>query len=397
MGPDYQQELIGRIIDRVRSVAGASPGPVLLHQPLFEGNESRYVQECIETGWVSSAGNFVTQFERQLCELAGSRHAIAVVNGTAALHIALMLAGVESGDEVLMPSLTFVATANAVAYCAAIPHFCDVSSKTLGIDPGKLDEYLQTIGEVRGDDCRNRQTGRKIAAIVPMHTFGHPVEMNELMEVAKRWRIPIVEDAAESLGSYYGGKHTGVFGRLGILSFNGNKIVTTGGGGAILTDDDELAAKARHITTTAKIPHPWEYVHDVTGYNYRMPNLNATLGCAQLERLPDFLDRKRRLAQRYMDAFADMQDVKVFVEPPGCRSNYWLNTLILSEADIRLRDRLLFELNEAKLQSRPAWRPMHQLSMYKDCPRMDLSQTEDLAMRIVNVPSSAGLVERGQS
>lgn len=381
---------IQQIVSRVRSVVG--PGAALLHQPLFAGNESRYVQQCIETGWVSSAGSFVTQFEEHLCRFTGAAHAIAVVNGTAALHIALMLAGVDRDSEVLMPSLTFVATANAAAYCGAVPHFCDVSINTLGIDAGRLDDHLGLMCELRPGGCINHRTGRRISAIVPMHTFGHPVNLNKLLEVAAKWRIPVVEDAAESLGSYYHQRHTGTFGLLGILSFNGNKTVTTGAGGAIITNDRALADRARHITTTAKVPHAWEYVHDVVGYNYRMPNLNAALGCAQLEKLPELLDRKRRLAHAYAEAFTGLEGLSLMREPPDCKSNYWLNALMLDRADFSLRDELLATLNAAGLQSRPIWRPMHQLPMYRNCPQMSLSTTEDLAARIVNIPSSPGLM-----
>ena len=383
---------IERIVRQVREVVGGQSAPVLLHQPLLGGNEGKYVQQCIDTGWVSSAGQFVNDFERKLCEVTGSKYAVAVINGTAALHVALMLAGVERDTEVLMPSLTFVATANAAAYCGAIPHLCEVSTTTLGIDPARLSDHLDAVAERRGERCFNRRTGRRIAAIVPMHTFGHPVEMNTLLDMARRWGIPVVEDAAESLGSFYHEQHTGTFGLLGVLSFNGNKIVSTGAGGAIVTDDEHLAQRARHLTTTAKVPHPYEYVHDEVGFNYRMPNLNAALGSAQLERLDEFVDRKRRLARRYREAFVNVEGVSVLTEPSGARSNYWLNALILNEPDMKLRDDLLAALNEAKLQSRPVWRPMHQLAMYRDCPRMDLSFTEDLAARIVNVPSSAGLI-----
>ncbi len=384
---------VPHVVSAVRRAIGAAAEPVLLHGPELRGNEWAYVKECIDTAWVSSAGAYVTRFERMLAEFTGAGHVVAVVNGTAALHVALLLAGVKREDEVLMPSLTFVATANAATYCAAVPHFCDVEMKTLGLDPVKLADHLERSAERRDGGCFNRATGRRIAAIVPMHTFGHPVDMEPLAMVSEQWRIPIVEDAAESLGSYYGGKHTGTFGKLGILSFNGNKIVTTGAGGAIVTDDEALATRARHITTTAKTPHAWEYVHDVAGFNYRMPNLNAALGCAQLEQLPGFLQRKRRLTERYVEALQGVPGVKVVTEPAGCRSNYWLNALLLERSDIAARDDLLKALNEAGLQSRPIWRPMHRLPMYQQCPRMDLGTTEDLAGRIVNVPSSASLAE----
>ncbi len=351
-----------------------------------------YVKRCIDTGWVSSAGTYVTEFERKLEAFTGARHAIAVMNGTAALHVALLLAGVERGDEVLMPSLTFVATANASSFCGAIPHFCDVSLRTLGLDPLALSAHLDRTAELRPAGCFNHHSGRRIAAIVPMHTFGHCVEMNEVLQLADKWQIPVVEDAAESLGSYYGGIHTGTIGKLGVLSFNGNKTITTGGGGAILTNDDSLARRAKHITTTAKVNHPWEYSHDEVGFNYRMPNINAALGCAQLEQLGSFIERKRTLAGRYFECFEGVNGIAVFREPAGTRSNYWLNTLMLSVPSIEARNQLLTALEDAKLQSRPIWRPMHQLPMYATCPRMELKTTEDLACRVVNVPSSASLV-----
>ena len=382
---------IDQIVARVRDVVG-KPGDVLLHVPLFAGNESQYVQQCIDTGWVSSAGAFVTQFEQKLCAFTGSRYAVACVNGTAALHMALMLAGVEPDTEVLMPSLTFVATANAVSYCGATPHFCDIESRTLGIDSYRLEEHLSQIVKVREGVPFNTHTGRRLAAIVPMHTFGHPVNMDALMEVATRWNIPIVEDAAESLGSFYHDRHTGTFGKLNVLSFNGNKTITTGAGGAILTDDAGLAARAKHLTTTAKESHAFEYVHDAIGYNYRLPNINAAMGVAQLENLPEIIRRKRRLALRYIEMMRDVPGVKVFTEPNDCRSNYWLNTLILAEGDMAIRNELLTALNSAGLQSRPIWRPMHQLAMFKSSPAMSLHVTENIASRTVNVPSSPGLI-----
>jgi perosamine synthetase len=385
-----EQLLIDRIVAAVQWVAGA--GGALLHAPTFAGNEWTYVKECIDTAWVSSAGAYVDRFERMLAEYTGAKHAVAVVNGTAALHVALRLAGVERGDEVLIPSLTFVATANAVTYCGATPHFCDVEAKTLGLDPAKLEAHLRQIAENRDGTVVNRKTGARISAIVPMHTFGHPVDLAGLLAVAGEWKIPVVEDAAESLGSFYRGRHTGTLGRLGVLSFNGNKIITTGGGGAILTDDAALAKRAKHITTTAKLPHAWEFIHDETGYNYRMPNINAALGCAQLEQLPGLLERKRRLAERYTSMLQGVAGIRVQREPQGCRSNYWLNTLVLEQRHRQLRDDLLRALNQAGLQCRPVWRPMHQLPMYQACQRMHLSVSEDLSARLINVPSSAGLL-----
>jgi perosamine synthetase len=394
---DHSAVDVPKLVAAVRAATQTPKGSILLHQPNFEGNEWTYVKQCIDTGWVSSAGSFVTDFERLLQKFTSAKHAVAAVNGTAALHIALMLCGVGPGTEVLMPSLTFIATANAASYCGATPHFCDVTPKTLGIDVDRLAEHLKELAEPRPEGCFNRKTGRRIAAIVPMHTFGHCMDLAPLCELAGQYAIPVVEDAAESLGSFYRGRHTGTFGRVGVLSFNGNKIVTTGAGGAILTDDAELAKHARHITTTAKVPHAWEYVHDEVGYNYRMPNLNAAMGCGQMERLEEMLRRKRELAGRYLRAFAGVAGVKVFTEPADSRSNYWLNTLILDKPDMGLRDAVLKALNDAGLQSRPIWRPMHQLTIYQNCPRMDLRVTEDLASRVVNVPSSAGLVAEGPS
>ncbi|MCE9545316.1 MAG: LegC family aminotransferase [Planctomycetia bacterium] len=384
-----------RIVAAVRDALGSPTEPLLLHGPVFAGNEWRYLKDCIDTSNVSSSGSYVTEFENRLAQYTGAAHVIATVNGTTALHLALMLAGTDRDTEVLLPSLTFVATANAVAHCGAIPHFCDVENRTMGMDAGKLADHLQSMAERRKDGCYNRRTGRRIAAIVPMHTFGHPVDLDPLLELSRRWNVPVVEDAAESLGSSYHGRHTGTFGKIGILSFNGNKVVTTGGGGAILTNDDELGQHAKHLATTAKVPHPWEFVHDETGYNYTMPSLNAALGCAQMEQLPGFLDHKRKLAQLYIKALSGLEaeGVTVFAEPPGCVSNYWLNALVLDSADEKVRDELLGALNDAHLQCRPIWRPMHMLSMYADCPRMDMAVTESLAARVINLPSSANLLD----
>jgi len=373
----------------LRGALADSTAPVALHQPEFAGNEWAYVKECIDTGWVSSVGAYVDRFERMLAEICGVRHAVAVVNGTAALHVALMLAGVRSGDEVLVPALTFVATANAVHYLGAVPHFVDACPDRLGLDPAALERWLEQVAEITPDGARNRLTGRRLAAVVPMHAFGHPVDMDGLAAVAARFGIAVVEDAAESLGSSYRGRPCGTLGRLAALSFNGNKIVTTGGGGAILTDDPVLAARAKHLTTTAKQPHRWEFVHDEIGFNYRLPNLNAALGCAQLERLPHMLARKRVLAERYVQAFAGMAGLRVVTEPMGDRSNYWLNAVVLDEENEDRRDHLLGAACDAGFQVRPAWRPMHLLPMYGDCPRAPLPVAEALGRRLINLPSSA--------
>lgn len=375
------------IMAALRSVLPHGDQKAALHEPRFNGNEWAYVNECLDTGWVSSVGKFVDRFETELAAFTGARQAIAVVNGTAALHICLKLAGVRRDDEVLIPTLTFVATANAVSYCEAIPHFVDSEISTLGMDAAKLDEYLSDIAEVREGQCLNKKTGRRIAAVVPMHTFGHPVNLDALLEVCDKFSIPLVEDAAESLGSFYRSKHTGTIGKISALSFNGNKIITTGGGGAILTNDETLGRLAKHITTTAKIPHAWQMSHDMIGYNYRMPNLNAALGCAQLEQLPHFLEKKRSLANRYEQAFRSLPGVSFVKEPPETKSNYWLNAILLDEACSEARDSILDMTNAAGLQTRPTWTLMHQLTMFESCPKMDLSVAEGIAGRLINIPS----------
>lgn len=360
---------------------------VPLHEPTFNEKEVEYVTDCIETGWVSSVGAYVTRFEEDLAKFVGVKRAVAVVNGTASLHIALKAVGVKAQDEVFMPSLTFIATANAVSYLQAVPHFVDVNEETLGVDPVKLEQYLVQIGEMRGGVLFNKQTNRRIKALVPMHTFGHPCMMDELVAICEKYHIVLVEDAAESLGSYYKGKHTGTFGKVSAMSFNGNKIMTTGGGGAILTDDEELANYMKHITTTAKVPHKWEFVHDEIGYNYRMPNINAALGCAQLEKLRIFIEQKRSLTNFYDELVATIDGVRLMKEPVHTSSNYWLQTIVLDET--YKRDEVLQLLNDEGIMSRPIWTPMHELGMYKGCPRMDLMVTEKLKRKVINIPSTA--------
>ncbi len=384
-----------KVVEVVRQLSGMSDAVLPLHEPEFAGNEWEYVKECLDTKWVSSAGRFVDRLEGELASFTKSEHAVAVVNGTAALHIALLLSDVKPGDEVIVPSLTFVATANAIAYCQALPHFVDVSTSNLGLDTVRLSEYLRDIGERRSDGATyNRITGNRIRAIVPMHTFGHPVDMEALLEIGERFNLVIIEDAAESLGSLYKGKATGTFGLFGIMSFNGNKIMTTGGGGAILTQNKELAMKAKHLTTTAKLPHQWAFNHDVVGYNYRMPNLNAALGCAQLEQVPDFLYRKRQLANLYSQNLRSVEGISFVEEPEYAASNYWLNAIILEKADIAVRDEVLRLTNEAGILTRPIWTPMHQLQMYRQCPRMDLSVTEQLQNQIINLPSGPSVIRK---
>lgn len=384
--------IVNSIVDALRQVIGARSVPVALHEPRFDGREWLYVKECLDTGWVSSVGKFVDRFENELAAYTGAKYAIAVVNGTAALHVALLIAGVRRDDEVLIPSLTFAATACAVVYCGAVPHFVDSREKDLGVDPDTLRTYLRETCYVRDGSCWNKITGRRIRALVPMHTFGHPAEIPMLLEIAREFALVVVEDAAESLGSFYQGQHTGTFGTCGILSFNGNKTITTGGGGAILTNDTALAKRAKHLTTTAKVPHRWEYAHDEIGYNYRLPNINAALGCAQLEQLDLFIRQKRQLHAAYQNRFVGMRDVRLISEPLNCRSNYWLNALLLEENVADSRDSILAATNDAGFMTRPAWKLLHQLPMYRHCPRAEMRGAESIERRLINIPSSAGLL-----
>ncbi len=375
----------------VDALAAVLNEPAVLHEPALAGREWDYVKDCLDTGWVSTAGKYVETFEAMLADITGAKHAIATVNGTAALHACFVLAGIKPGDEVIMPALTFVGTANAAAAMGAVPHFADADERTLGLDPVKLEKHLSDTAEITPDGCRNKITGRRIAAVVPVHTFGHPVDMDPLVALCETFNLTLIEDAAESLGSTYKGTHTGNFGRLSVLSFNGNKTVTTGGGGAILTNDDDLAAEARHLTTTAKLPHKWEYRHDRVGFNYRLPNINAAIGCAQLEQLPGFLESKRTLAKAYEAAFSDIDGVRFFTEPENANSNYWLNVLLLDRDVAQARDDVLGVTNDSGFMTRPAWTPMHDLPMYAESPKMDLPVAEDLARRLINIPSSPGL------
>ena len=377
------------ILNRLEKIAPASS---CLHEPTFNGNEWNYVKQCIDTNWVSSVGKFVDRFEAMLAEITGASYVTAIVNGTSALHLALQIAGVKKDDEVLMPAMTFVATANAVIYCNAIPHFVDISQQTLGIDSARMDLYLSENAEKREDGTTwNKNTNQRISACIPMHCFGHPVAMTPLNDVCKKWNITIIEDAAEALGSYYQQQHVGNIGKLSIISFNGNKITTTGGGGAILTNDQTLAQKAKHLSTTAKIAHPFEIAHDEIGFNYRMPNINAALGCAQLETLPNFLQQKRVLAKQYQTLFNDMSEVNIFNEPAESRSNYWLNTLILKDQYSALRNEIIELTNTHKIMTRPAWNLLPELTMYQHCPSMNLPIAKDLQQRIVCLPSTPGL------
>ena len=363
----------------------------LLHAPDLRGNEWKYVKDCIDTAWVSSVGKYVDQFEHALAAYTGARHAIALGNGTSALFVALHMAGVRNDDEVIVPALSFVATANAVAHCGAIPHFVDSAPDTLGMDPAALADHVRDIVEFRSGEAVNRRTGRRIAAIVPMHTFGFPVNIDPLFEVAHRIDVPIVEDAAESLGTFHRGRHTGTCGRMGVLSFNGNKIVTTGGGGAILTDDSALAKSIKHVTSTGKVPHKWEFFHDIVAWNFRLPNLNAALGCAQMERLEEMVVSKRRLAERYRFELQEIDGLEFIGEPEGSRSNYWLNAVRIKDGDLGARDELLTAANDAGYQCRPVWRLLSGLPMFEKCPRAPLPIAQGLERSVINVPSSAFL------
>ena len=357
-----------------------------LHEPRFIGKEKEYINNCIDSTFVSSVGKYVDLFEQKMREVTGAKHAIALVNGTNALHLSLLLAGVEKDDEVLTQSLTFVATANAISYCQAIPHFVDVDKETLGLSPTLLRKHLKNIAVLKDGVCYNKITGRKIAACVPMHTFGLPLYIDELVTLCKEYNIPVIEDAAESLGSYYKNKHTGTFGLVGTFSFNGNKTITCGGGGAIITNNDELAKRAKHLTTQAKVPHKWEYVHDEIGYNYRMPNLNAALACAQLEQLSSFIKNKRELSEIYTNFFENFNDIALIKEIENTRSNYWLNAVILK--DKIARDEFLEYTNSNGVMTRPIWALMNKLEMFKNCPKSDLTHSEWLEERVVNIPSS---------
>lgn len=382
------------IVDAVRRAVGTPNGMLGLHEPVFAGNEIAYLEECIKSTFVSSVGPFVDRFERMLEEVTGAKRAVAVVNGTAALHACFRLAGVEPGDEVISPALTFIATTNAIAYCGAIPHFVDSSLETLGMDARALAVRLDTVAQKTAAGTINRETGRRIAAITPMHTFGHPVDLDAIAALADDWKIALVEDAAESLGSTYKGHAVGSQARLAALSFNGNKIVTTGGGGAILTNEEELGRRAKHLTTTAKLPHKWAFIHDEVGFNYRLPNLNAALGCAQLEQLDGFLASKRKLAAVYERAFAHTPGVRFSREPKDTTSNYWLNAILLDEAYASRRDDVLAALNDAGFGARPAWTLMHNLPMFAQNPRGDLSAAESIERRLINLPSSASIRAR---
>jgi perosamine synthetase len=401
------------VINFIRNLYG-NKDFIPLHAPVFTGNEKQYVNECIDTTFVSSVGKFVDRFEEMIQDYTGTAKAVACVNGTNALHLALLLSGVKQGEEVLTQSLTFIATCNAIAYSGAEPVFIDVDRDTLGLSPKALRTWLegntiikdtepvevskcqtvevskcQTV-EVssisRAKLCINKKTGRRIAACVPMHSFGHPCRIDEIVEICNEYHITVVEDAAESLGSFYKEKHTGTFAPIGILSFNGNKTITTGGGGMLLFRDAELGNLAKHLTTQAKVPHAWEFVHDHIGYNYRLPNINAALGCAQMEQLECFIANKRETAKCYQAYFEKLPEIEFFAEPLHSRSNYWLNVILFK--DKQAQQAFLKQSNENGVMTRPAWQLMHSLSMFSHCQYQDLKNTTYIADRLVNIPSS---------
>ena len=437
------QDKFQNIISFIRQTFNNPKGLIQLHEPRFTGKEKKYLEECIDSSFVSSVGKFVDRFEELVTEFTGTNKAVGCVNGTNALHLALLLSEVKPGDEVITQPLTFVATANAISYCGARPVFLDVDRDTLGLSPQKLEEWLEqnvemretrTKAEAKGDSAPfpqpqpqphphphpqpqpqpqphpqphphpqpfNRSTGRRITACVPMHTFGHPCRIDEIVEICNRYNIKVVEDAAESLGSYYKKQHTGTFADIGVLSFNGNKTITTGGGGMLLFKNKELAGYAKHLTTQAKMPHMWEFRHDHVGYNYRMPNINAALGCAQMEQLPKFLEAKRNLAHKYSTFFSTLTSTSsstststltssssstFFTEPPLSYSNYWLNAILLNNKEER--DQFLQQTNNAGIMTRPVWELMNRLPMFQDAQCGDISNAEWFAERLVNIPSS---------
>lgn len=384
--------LSGDIIARMQTFIRKTGSEIALHEPYFQANEWTYIKQCLDSGWVSSAGNFVDAFEGQLADFTQVDHAIAMVNGTSALHTCLLALNIDYHCEVLLPALSFVATANAIAYTGATPHFVDVSVDNLGIDAAKLDAYLNDIGVIKNKQLVNKNSGKPIKALVAVNTFGHPVDIDALLDVCQRYHIELVEDAAESLGSYYNGAHSGSKASISALSFNGNKIITTGGGGAVITNNKQLAKYARHISTTARTSG-WRFDHDSVAYNYRLPNINAALGLAQLENIQWYLSKKRTLAKLYLDAFAGCSYGKIFKEASYATSNYWLNLLILKQEKSSLLQETIAELNQQGYMVRPCWRLLNELPMYQQLPAMDLSNAEKLSNSIICLPSSAQLVD----
>ncbi|MAT85533.1 MAG: aminotransferase [Euryarchaeota archaeon] len=380
------KKTINLIVSKIRFVIGK--GSHQLHEPLFLGNEKKYVRDTIEKNFVSSAGKYVDKFEHKFKDYVKSKYAVAVVNGTQALFISLKVCGVSRNDEVLMPALTFVGTANAVSYLGAKPHFIDSDISTLGVNCLKLDNYLKKITKIKNGKCINKITGNKIKAIIPVHVFGHPSDIENILLIAKKYKLKVIEDAAEALGSYYKKKHLGTFGEIGCFSFNGNKIITTGGGGMVVSNKKNLAKKIKHLTTTAKLKHRWEYIHDEVGFNFRMPNINAALGLAQMEKINIFLKAKRALFRKYQSVFKNIKEISIFKEPPNSKSNYWLQTIILTPKFKKNKDLLIKRLHGKKIFSRPVWKLLSELKPYKKCSRMNLSGSKEIYERSINIPSS---------
>ncbi len=376
---------LNEIKEFIRKTFKAPNSFIPLHEPRLVGNEKKYLIDTIDSTFVSSVGKYVDEFEQKIVDYTGAKYAVATVNGTSALHISLLLAGVKPGEEVITQALTFIATGNAISYCQASPVFIDVDKETLGLSTLKVEAFLKEHTEIREGKLFNKISNKRIAAVMPMHTFGHPCDIENLVKLCNQYQIPVVEDAAESLGSFYKGKHTGTFGLISAISFNGNKTITAGGGGVIITNDENLAKQAKHLTTTAKIPHKWEFVHDSIGYNYRMPNVNAALACAQLEQLEDFLKRKRLLAKEYQNFFAKL-NILFIQEPNNSNSNYWLNALLLKNKEER--EMFLEELNGSGIMARPIWALLYKMPMFEKCYRDDQTNAEYIEDRIINIPSS---------
>ena len=378
------------IVKKIKNILGKRKN-YPLHEPFFSGNEKKYLFHALKKNYVSSigGGEFINKFEKKIKNFTKARYCISVVNGTEALHLSLIALGVKNNDEVLLPSLTFAGTANAVMYCNAIPHFVDSELETLGIDPAKLENYLKKITIIQNNQCYNKKTKRRIRAIIPVHVFGNVCKIDEILKIANKYKLKLLEDSAESLGSFFHNKHTGIFGDVGCISFNGNKIITTGGGGAIITNDKTIAQNIRHLSSTAKIKHQWEYIHDKVGYNFRMPNLNAALGLAQIENLNKFLKFKRRLFNKYCNEFKKVKGIAFISEQKYSKSNYWLNTIFINNSSIKKRNKILTLAHKNKLFLRPVWRPLHTLKHFRKMPKMNLNQATKIYKSCINLPSSA--------
>lgn len=379
-------QLFNKISKTIKKVTNKSSAA--LHTPIFIGKENFYLKECIKSTFVSTSGKYIKKFEEKIKKFTGSKHAVAVVNGTAALQIALRVIGTKTNDEILVPSLTFVGTANAIKHSGAIPHFVDSDKNSLGICSNNLEAHLKKISLKRGNYIFNKNTGRRIFAVIPVHVYGHIMDMRKLKKIAKKYKLKIVEDAAESLGSFYLGKHAGTMGEVGIISFNANKVITTGGGGVILTSSPLMAKNIRHLISTAKLSHPWKFIHNKVAWNYRMPNINAALGCAQIEKINTILKYKKKITKKYQKEFKFNENINFVNQPKGCTSNYWLNTIKIKNLSLIQRDKLLKKLNKSYLECRPAWKLLHKLVMFQTCPKSKLSNSEKMECELITLPSS---------